>query len=87
MTPSVSEVARTAHLRSDLERGLSLPASWYTDATIAQPEQERVFRRTWQYIGRTEQVANRGDFVTGAVGSRAERSASFARRLRLESIY
>ena len=50
---------------ADLDRGLSLPASWYTDPTIAALEQVRIFRRTWQYVGRTDQVAAVGDYFTG----------------------
>jgi choline monooxygenase len=53
---------------ADLDRGLSLPASWYTDPTIAALEQVRIFRRTWQYVGRTDQVAAVGDYFTGSVG-------------------
>jgi choline monooxygenase len=55
-------------LASDLDRGLSLPASWYTDSAIADVERERIFRRTWQYVGRVEQLARVGDYLTGSVG-------------------
>jgi phenylpropionate dioxygenase-like ring-hydroxylating dioxygenase large terminal subunit len=57
-----------AALAEDLDRGLSLPASWYTDPAILELERERIFRRTWQYVGRTEQVAQVGDYFTGPVG-------------------
>jgi hypothetical protein len=57
MALSPSDVRRLA---ADLDRGLSLPASWYTDPTIAALKQERIFRRTWQYVGRTDQVAASG---------------------------
>lgn len=55
-------------MATDLERGLSLPASWYTDPAIAERERERIFRHTWQYIGRAAQVAWPGDFITGSTG-------------------
>jgi choline monooxygenase len=55
-------------LASDLEHGLSLPASWYTDPAVLTLEYERIFRRSWQYIGRTDQVARSGDYITGDVG-------------------
>jgi len=58
----------TAALVSDLDRGLSLPASWYTDPALADVERERIFRRTWQYVGRVEQLARAGDYLTGSVG-------------------
>lgn len=51
-----------------LEQGLTLPTSWYTGAQAFLREQERIFRRTWQYVGLTEQVAASGDFFTARVG-------------------
>jgi len=51
-----------------LERGETLPASWYTDPSFYAREQERIFRRSWQYVGLTEQVAKPGDFFTARAG-------------------
>jgi choline monooxygenase len=65
MVLSASEVSRLA---DDLDRGLSLPASWFTDPAIYALERERIFRHTWQYVGRTEQVAEVGDYFTATVG-------------------
>ena len=56
-------------LANDLERGISLPASWYTDPAILALENDRIFRRTWQYIGRTDQLTKPGDYVTGDAGN------------------
>ena len=39
-------------LRSELERGMTLPASWYSDPEILRLEHERIFNRSWQYAGR-----------------------------------
>ena len=55
-------------LLRDLDRGLSLPAWWYTDPGVMAVERELIFHRSWQYIGRAEQVAKPGDFMTGTVG-------------------
>src|SRR5262245_1966506 len=54
-----------ARLASDLDRGVPLPASWYTDPAILTLEHERIFRRAWQYVGRTEQLTRTGDCITG----------------------
>ncbi|HEU4784904.1 MAG TPA: aromatic ring-hydroxylating dioxygenase subunit alpha [Ktedonobacterales bacterium] len=51
-----------------LERGETLPASWYTDPAFYAREQERIFRRSWQYVGLAEQVARPGDFFTARAG-------------------
>ena len=51
-----------------LDSGATLPATWYTDPAYFAREQERIFRRSWQYVGLTEQVANTGDFFTARAG-------------------
>jgi len=53
-------------LAEDLDRGLSLPASWYTDPAIVTLERERIFRHAWQYVGHAHQVAAVGDYFTSA---------------------
>lgn len=44
-----------------LARGATLPADWYTDPAVLSLEQERIFRRSWQYAGRVDQVERAGD--------------------------
>jgi choline monooxygenase len=68
MTLLPSTQAHSA-LASDLDWGRSLPPSWYTDPTVLALEYERIFRRTWQYVARAEQLAHAGDYVTGWVGN------------------
>lgn len=51
-----------------LDRGETLPAAWYTDPAYFAREQEHIFRRSWQYVGLTEQVARSGDFFTARTG-------------------
>src|SRR5262249_30520156 len=68
MTQAFLPESELAALRGDLERGISLPASWYTDPAVLVREWERIFHRTWQYVGRAEQVAGEGDYLTGVAG-------------------
>jgi phenylpropionate dioxygenase-like ring-hydroxylating dioxygenase large terminal subunit len=68
MTQRSTEQPATTGLAGDLDRGFSLPATWYTDPAIVDLERERIFRRHWQYVGRTAQVAEVGDFFTGLTG-------------------
>ncbi len=65
--PTTAELANE-NLSQDLDRGLSLPASWYTDASVVDLERERIFRRAWQYAGRLQQVAQVGDYFTAVAG-------------------
>ncbi len=55
------------NLYASLEEGKTLPGAWYTDPKVFKREQKRIFRRTWQYVGLTEQVARPGDFFTSRI--------------------
>jgi ferredoxin-NADP reductase/phenylpropionate dioxygenase-like ring-hydroxylating dioxygenase large terminal subunit len=55
-------------LLSAVERGDSLPASWYTDSAITQLEIDRIFSRTWQYVGPLNELVNVGDYISGFAG-------------------
>ena len=46
----------------------TLPWAWYTDPAVLRLERDRVFRRAWQYAGRTDQVAETGAFFTCDLG-------------------
>ncbi len=59
---------KKADLLAGLDRGQSLPSSWYTDPAITAQEIEKVFRKAWQYIGPIQKLKNVGDYVTGYVG-------------------
>jgi phenylpropionate dioxygenase-like ring-hydroxylating dioxygenase large terminal subunit len=61
-------IENSGSLLAALDRGESLPAHWYTDAAITASETEQIFRKTWSYIGPAQELANRGDYVTGYVG-------------------
>lgn len=39
----------------------SIPWSWYSDPDVLRAEQERIFRRTWQYVGHATRLENIGD--------------------------
>jgi phenylpropionate dioxygenase-like ring-hydroxylating dioxygenase large terminal subunit len=46
----------------------TLPWSWYSDPELLRLEQERIFRRGWQYAGPSEHAAAPGDYFTCSVG-------------------
>ena len=46
----------------------TLPWSWYTDPAVHRLEQERIFRRSWQYVGRTDEVSQPASFATTRAG-------------------
>jgi phenylpropionate dioxygenase-like ring-hydroxylating dioxygenase large terminal subunit len=47
----------------------TLPWSWYVDPAVLQLEQERIFRRFWQYVARTDEVSEPGSFHTTRAGN------------------
>lgn len=51
----------------NLARASTLESRAYTDPAFLQRERERIFHTTWQLVGRTEQVAQPGDFFTAEV--------------------
>jgi choline monooxygenase len=53
--------------RAPLSEALTIPGPWYVDARMAELERQTVFSRSWQVLGRAEQVAKPGQFVTGTV--------------------
>ena len=46
----------------------TIPWDWYVDPSVARLEAERIFRRAWQYVGHTGEVAEPGSFVATHVG-------------------
>src|SRR4051812_44258797 len=64
----MTQQSSAAALSSDLDRGMSLPASWFTDPAIVEREFDRIFHRTWQYFCRVEQLVKVGDFAAGMAG-------------------
>jgi nitrite reductase/ring-hydroxylating ferredoxin subunit len=50
-----------------LAEASTIPAPWYVDARIAELERLTVFSKTWQVMGRVDQVAKPGQFVTATV--------------------
>ena len=48
--------------------GRTIPFDWYSDPAVLRLERERIFRRTWQYAGRVDQVAEAGAFFTCDLG-------------------
>lgn len=55
-------------LLAALDRGESLPASWYTDPAVTEREIAQVFRKSWNYVGPLSQLSAVGDYVTGFAG-------------------
>lgn len=58
-----------ASVSESLDEGYTLPGEWYTEPDVFARERTSIFRRTWQYVGLTEQVMRPGDFFTARLGA------------------
>lgn len=50
-----------------LERARTIPNTWYTRPDVYAAERDAVFARSWQLVGRREQVAERGAYLTAEI--------------------
>lgn len=50
-----------------LERAHTLPASWYTHPAVLAVERAAVFGNSWQCVGRADQVAKPGEYLTADI--------------------
>jgi choline monooxygenase len=64
MERSVREVVDLYNPHDPLEEAWTIPAPWYFDEGIAELEGASVFGRTWQVLGRADQVRGNGQFFT-----------------------
>lgn len=51
----------------NLSHAYTLPADWYYDSQILEEEKENVFGKTWQLVGREEQVSEMGQYFTANI--------------------
>src|ERR1700692_4960717 len=64
---SVEQIVASYDDAAPLTEASTIPAPWYIDPRIAELERQTVFSRTWQVMGRVDQVENPGQFVTATV--------------------
>ncbi len=67
MGTSLQEILASYDDQSALAEASTIPAPWYVDSRIAELERQTVFSKTWQMVGRADQCANSGQFVTAEV--------------------
>jgi choline monooxygenase len=64
----LDDVLSSYDAAAPLAEAWTLPGPFYTDPRIADLEARAVFGRSWQLVGRLDQVSAPGEFVTAVVG-------------------
>jgi len=64
MERSVQSLLNLYNPNDPLEKAWTIPSPWYFDERIAKLEHDNVFARTWQVVGRVDQVDGNGKFFT-----------------------
>jgi len=61
---SIKQIIESYDPNTPLAEALTIPATWYVDPRIAEMERRAVFARSWQLVGRAEQVQKPGQYIT-----------------------
>jgi choline monooxygenase len=61
---TLREVVGSYDAMAPIERAWTIPASWYVDPRVADLENRSVFSRSWQMVGRADQVREPGGYFT-----------------------
>jgi choline monooxygenase len=68
MHPELKQSIGAYNVSAPLERAETIPSAWYTDPRFLELEYRNVFGRTWQVVGRVDQLTKTGDYITATVG-------------------
>ncbi len=64
---SVAKILADYNDKASLQDASTIPGPWYVDERIGDLEAQTVFSKTWQMVGRVEQVEKPGQFVTASI--------------------
>jgi choline monooxygenase len=64
---TIEEILALYDPEAPLSEAWTIPASWYLDSRIADLERRTVFAGSWQAVGRVDQVAAPGQYLTAEV--------------------
>ncbi|MCI0661510.1 MAG: aromatic ring-hydroxylating dioxygenase subunit alpha [Acidobacteria bacterium] len=64
MDHSLRKIIESYRPNSSLEEAWTIPADWYVDPRMLELERQTVFARSWQLVGRVDQVLEPGKYLT-----------------------
>jgi len=67
MDTAVRKIVDAYNPQTCLSEASTPPSAWYTDQSVFDLEQRTVFSRSWQLVGRTEQVREPSRYITSEI--------------------
>jgi len=64
MERNVRDLINLYNPNDSLDHAWTIPSPWYFDRRIGELEQQSVFAKSWQAVGRADQVRDKGNFFT-----------------------
>ncbi|HVG37789.1 MAG TPA: Rieske (2Fe-2S) protein, partial [Pyrinomonadaceae bacterium] len=64
MASTLKEILESYHAHAPLSEAWTIPDTWYVDSRVAELERRTVFAKSWQLIGRADQVREPGQYIT-----------------------
>ncbi len=52
----------------NLAEASTLPSHWYFESEFLKKDYTKIFNRTWNLVGRADQLRNPGDYITSTIG-------------------
>src|SRR5713101_7448919 len=67
MERNVRDILNLYNPHDPLDHAWTIPSPWYFDARVAALEQQGVIAKSWQAVGRADQVREKGNFFTAEI--------------------
>ena len=64
---NLQQIIESYNPNAPLDHAWTIPATWYTDQRVYEIELQTVFARSWQVVGRVDQLREPGQYVTGQI--------------------
>src|SRR5258708_40123046 len=68
MERDIRELLNLYNPNDPLDHAWTIPSPWYFEPRVGELEQQSVFAKTWQVVGRADQVRDKGSFFTADLG-------------------
>jgi choline monooxygenase len=69
MDSGIRKSLKTYNPHAVLSEASTPPSIWYNDPAVLELERHTVFSRAWQFVGRSEQVRDPGQYLTSDIAS------------------